>query len=118
MNWKVWKIWLGIIFIIAMIIAIPLSERLTYKEIKIKIQEKERVVEKSGKSIESRYIVFCEDEVFQNTDSFWMFKFNSSDIQRDLKIGGTYLVGVNMWRIRLFSRYRNIIKIIKVIENN
>lgn len=46
------------------------------------------------------------------------YLFNSSDIQRDLKIGGTYLVGVNMWRIRLFSRYRNIIKIIKVIENN
>jgi hypothetical protein len=84
---------------------------LTVEEITIKVTEKERIVEGSGKSTSSKYLVFTEDEVFENTDSIWFFKFSSSDLQGQLKEGEEYKVKVCGFRIPFLSSYRNIIEI-------
>jgi hypothetical protein len=58
----------------------------------------------------SRYLVFGENEVYQNTDSLWLGKFNSSDFYRDIKPEHTYKLEVTGWRVPLMSWYRNIVK--------
>lgn len=75
----------------------------------------ERVVTQDS----SKYMVFAERdngdvEVFQNTDSVPMFKWNSSDIQAKLKPGKKYTATVTGWRIQFLSMYRNIVSVEEV----
>ena len=79
----------------------------TAKRVEITVTDKERV----PKGEESYYLVFTEEEVFQNLDSWRRFKVNSSDLQGQLREGGTYLVSVYGWRIPFLSKYRNIVAI-------
>lgn len=74
--------------------------------------EKERVTERRGDSISSKYLIFTDSEVFQNTDSIFYFKFNSSDIYVKLKKDHTYEAVVYGWRVPFLSMYRNIVKIV------
>ena len=60
---------------------------------------------------ESYYLVFTEDGVYKNVDSWLFLKFNSSDVQGQLEEGKTYNVKVAGWRISLASMYENIIKV-------
>lgn len=60
---------------------------------------------------QSKYLVFTDDETFQNVDTIWYFKWNSSDVQGKLKPNQTYKVKVYGWRIPFFSSYRNIVHV-------
>lgn len=80
----------------------------TQETITIKITDKERIIQRSGDSVSSKYLIFTEYETFENTDSFAIFKFNSSDIQGRLQIGNEYRVTVYGFRIPFLSSYRNI----------
>jgi len=82
-------------------------------EVTIKVTEKERVVKGSGDEIESKYMIFTEDEVFENVDDIFFLKFKSSDLNKDLKVDSTYNVKVVGWRIGFLSAYRNIVKIVE-----
>lgn len=79
--------------------------------IEVKIKDKERATTGSGENISSKFIVYSENEVFENTDSWLFMKFDSSDIQNDLSIGETYKIKVAGWRVPFFSWYRNIVAI-------
>lgn len=79
----------------------------TQSETSCLVDDKERVV----KSESSKYLVFCEDEVLENTDSLWYLKFRSSDIYNDLEVGEEYDLRVYGWRVPFFSMYKNIIEI-------
>lgn len=57
-----------------------------------------------------KYLVFGKNEVYQNTDSWPLRKFRSSDFYRDIEVGKTYRFTVVGWRIPLFSTYRNIVE--------
>lgn len=85
----------------------------TQKEIVVTITKTDRIVERSGEDISSKYLVYTEEETFENTDSWMHFKFNSSDVQGRLLEGKKYVVKVYGWRIPFFSCYRNIIKIVE-----
>ena len=98
------------VFIILILGSNVLFQKLTYDEVEITIDSKERVNVGDG---DSEYRVYCDEEVFKNVDSFVMFKFDSSDVQKDLKVGKKYKVGVNGLRIKILSRYRNIIGIVE-----
>ena len=82
----------------------------TKDTVDITIKSKERYI-KGGNTTISYWLVFTEKEVFKNSDTFWYWKFNSSDLQNELEIGQTYKVMVYGWRIPFFSMYRNIVKI-------
>lgn len=76
----------------------------------IAVTGKERV----GGDENGKYLVDGENETFENTDAFFHFKFDSRDVQRDLKVGETFDCEVYGWRIGLFSMSRNILECEKV----
>lgn len=86
----------------------------------VTVTDKERVTQKSGDEYTSKYLIFCDGEngeslVFENTDTVFHFKFNSSNIYEQLKEGKQYEITVVGVRIPFLSTYQNIIKI-KEIE--
>ena len=67
---------------------------------------------------DSKYLVFCQDikdknktYVFENTDSLFNLKFNSSDVQAKLVKDGEFRIKVNGVRFAMFSWYQNIISV-------
>lgn len=74
----------------------------------IDITPTEKIVKADGG--DSKYLIFTDNEVYENTDEFILGKFNSTDIYRDLEIGKTYKCLVVGHRIHFLSWYRNIIK--------
>jgi hypothetical protein len=82
----------------------------TAETVTITIEDKERVLQRSGDDLTAKYLVFTETETFQNTDCLIRFKFNASDLQGSLKRGETYEVLVYGWRIPFLSVYRNLVK--------
>ena len=65
-------------------------------------------VERSER-VNEKYLIFTPDEVFENTDAWGFFKFNSSDVYGKAKPGAVCEFKVNGFRIPFFSYYRNII---------
>ena len=114
-------------FFVAIMIAVILVLSIGYEaifsfndtEYKITVTDKERIYEGSGDTSSSKYLVFGDDDngnslVFENTDCFIRSKWNSSNIQGQLKEGNTYKVTVVGYRVSFFSMYQNIIKIEEV----
>ena len=60
-----------------------------------------------------KYLVFTDKGVFENTDSLLNFKWNSSDIYGELKVGETYTFNVYGWRVPFLSMYKNITSVEK-----
>lgn len=99
-------IFLGFVLIILGISAGLQLIRLTQQETVVDtIVKSERVA--SGDS--SKYLIFGQKEVYENTDMFVIRKTNSSDFYRDIQPGKTYRLKVAGKRVSLFSWYRNII---------
>lgn len=78
----------------------------------VTVTEKERVTESdSDGKVSSRWLVFCEGEVFQVSDVGLRGYWSASDTYRKLEAGNTYSVLVHGWRWPLFSTYRNILEV-------
>ena len=114
-------------FFVAIMVAVILVLSIGYEaifsfndtEYTITVTDKERIYEGSGNTSSSKYLVFGDDDngnslVFENTDCFIRGKWNSSNIQGQLKEGNTYKVTVVGYRVSFFSMYQNIIKIEEV----
>ena len=114
-------------FFVAIMIAVILVLSIGYEaifsfndtEYTITVTDKERIYEGNGDTSSSKYLVFGDDNngnslVFENTDCFTRGKWNSSNIQGQLKEGNTYKVTVVGYRVSFFSMYQNIIKIEEV----
>lgn len=71
----------------------------------ITVKDKERIVD--GES--SKYLVYAEEGVFENTDSVFRWKFESSDVYSSLEPGKRYECDTYGWRIQFFSKYPNIV---------
>lgn len=70
----------------------------------------------SGENSKDSYMVNIKTEegdiiVLSNEDRFFKFKFDSSDIQAELQEGKIYKIDVCGRRIRLLSKYQNIIDV-------
>jgi len=99
-----------ILFIILLWLSGALYQHLTSAVVDIKVDGKERVQTQDS----SKYLVFTEKEVFENTDALFRFKFDSSDLYGKLKEGGKYQCDVYGWRISFFSMYRNLVSCTEV----
>jgi len=99
------------LLICIVLLAYPTAYYMSSETIEITVKDKERVTVRRGETINSKFMIFSENEVFKNTDSWLFFKFRSADYQGQLEIGKTYKVKVVGWRIPLFSSYRNIVRI-------
>ena len=102
-------IWIGIVVLVFLLG--PLIYLSSVKTIDVVIRDKERITTGMGESLSSKFIVYTEGEVFENTDNLMFFKFNSADVQNNLEPGKTYKIKVAGWRIPMLSYYRNILKI-------
>jgi hypothetical protein len=71
------------------------------------VQEKERVMKEDS----SKYLIYTVSEVFENTDTIFAFKFNSSDLYGRIKEGCLYTFGVYGLRVPFLSMYRNITQV-------
>ena len=89
-----------------------LYQNATVENIRITVSDKQRVTIDS----ESKYMVFTAKESFEDTDSFFHSKYNSSDIYSHFTKGCSYEVSVYGWRIPFLSVYRNIISINKEVS--
>lgn len=87
----------------------------------VTITDKERVTTQvSEGQNDSKYLIYGEDEngktyVFENTDTLFRGKFNSSDVYGALKEGETYELTVIGFRVHILNWYENIIdfKVVK-----
>jgi hypothetical protein len=79
----------------------------TEEDVSFIVVDKERVTEKET----SKYLIFTENETFENVDSLFYLKYNSSDLYGKIIIGNKYCAKVVGYRYPLLSLYRNIVKI-------
>lgn len=108
--------------VIVLVIAVSIKAfNFNDTEYTVTITDKERITESSNDSdgnveTSSKYLVFADDEngnslVFENTDCLIRSKFNSSNVQGQLKEGHTYKITVIGYRVPFFSWYQNIIRV-------
>jgi hypothetical protein len=64
---------------------------------------------KSYSSQEQKYLIFTDRGVFENTDTWYYFKFNSSDTQGKMMQPGKFKITYYGFRVPFFSKYQNII---------
>lgn len=103
---------IAILVVLAIAIGCAVAMSFNDTEYTVTVTDKERIVDDET----SHYLVFTEDKngnvfVFENEDNLLRCKFNSSDIQGELKEGCTYNITVVGYRIPFFSMYQNIIEI-------
>lgn len=72
----------------------------------VRVTDKERINERDSNGY---YLVYTDDEVFQNADTWLEGKFSSSDLQGSLHVDRCYALWVYGWRIPFLSAYRNIV---------
>lgn len=101
----------AVVLVAGVVLSYPVAYKTSATQVEITITDKERVTTGTGQNISSKFLVYAEGEVFQNTDSYLFLKFNSADLQNTLEIGETYVVTVAGWRIPFLSMFRNIISI-------
>ena len=100
-----------IVFLVLVIIGMATLNYTTVDTTEITVVSKERTTTGTGDNRRSFWIVFGEEEVFSNRDSIFFLKFNSSDVQRQLEVGKTCQVKINLFRIPIISLYRNILEV-------
>ena len=100
---------LYIVLVLILFTTYPVAYKMSAETIEITVTEKERITTGSGENISSKFIIYTENEVFENTDSWLYSKFNSTDYQNKFKVGETYKVKVAGWRVPFLSMYRNVV---------
>lgn len=82
----------------------------TKDTVTFKVEDKERITESDGDGgVTSKYLIYGDSEVFENTDTMLHGKYDSSDVYRDLHKGKRYTCEVYGKRIHFLSTYRNIV---------
>lgn len=75
----------------------------------ITIQDKDRITTGAGDTLSSKYLVFTDNGVFENTDTIFYWKFDSSDLQGYMQVGQKCDLHVYGWRVPFLSWYPNIV---------
>lgn len=101
-----------LVIVIAAVVFASITMSFNDTEYVVTVTEKERIVSDDS----SRYLIFAEDVqgnviVFENTDSLLRGKFDSSNMQGEIKEGETYVFTVIGYRVPFLSMYQNIISI-------
>ena len=99
------------LLIVALISISPIIAYSSKAEIEFTVKSKERIMDGNGGSMSSKYLIFTDTEVFENTDSLWYWKWNSSDVYNKIEVGSTYKAEIYGYRIPVLSMYRNILNI-------
>ena len=105
----------AIALVVIAVIAFPVMNFSNDHTYTVTITDKERVTTQVAEGqTDSKYLIYGEDEngktyVFEDTDTLFRWKFNSSDVFGALKEGETYELTVIGFRVNIFNWYENII---------
>lgn len=105
----------AIALVVIAVIAFPVMNFSNDHTYTVTITDKERVTTQVAEGqTDSKYLIYGEDEnektyVFEDTDTLFRWKFNSSDVFGALKEGETYELTVIGFRVHIFNWYENII---------
>ena len=77
----------------------------------ITVTDKNVKVTSSGEKTDSKYLIFTDDGTYEITDSLFNFRFDSSDLYGQIKVGERYTITTVGIRIPFFSCYENILEI-------
>lgn len=105
----------AIALVVIAVIAVPVINFTNDHTYTVTITDKERVTTQVAEGqTDSKYLIYGEDEngktyVFEDTDTLFRWKFNSSDVFGALKEGETYELTVIGFRVHIFNWYENII---------
>ena len=86
----------------------------TVDNVLIKDKQVTTETDKKTNKVISTYLIFTDQGVYRNDDSFWHFKYNSSDVYGLLDKDKHYDIKVYGWRIPILSMYPNIVKATEV----
>lgn len=98
---------IGVLGILSLLAIQPAFTYLTEETIQVKVTKTERI----NSGTESKYLVYTENEVFENVDTLLYGKFDSADVQGKLADNKTHTVKVTGIRIPFLSWYRNIVSV-------
>lgn len=101
---------LAVVAIIAVVVFIgwiSIYFQTNHHEKTFTVVKTERVVDQNGHG--ARYLVYTDDGTFEDTDSFFNSKFNSSDIYGQIQVGHKYTCDLVGFRNGFWSNYENII---------
>lgn len=99
-----------IVFFVFIGVGSVMVTKATEKNVTFTVEEKTVKVDNDGDgNVKSRYLIFTDKGVYENTDSLIYFKFRSSDLYGKLKVGQTYTCKTAGFRFGLTSSYPNII---------
>ena len=60
----------------------------------------------------TNFMIYTTDNrCFKNTNTFWYWKWRSTELQANLRIGKRYVATVYGWRIGAFNVYPNIVSV-------
>lgn len=111
----------AIALVVIAVITVPVINFSNDHKYTVTITDKERVITQVAEGqTDSKYLICGEDKngktyVFEDTDTLFRWKFNSSDVYGALKEGETYELTVIGFRVHIFNWYENIIdfKVVK-----
>lgn len=102
---------IGFVILALLIVGVNIAVYQNTNTYEITVTDKE--TKKDGET--SKYLIFAEvdgeSKVFKNTDALFAGKFNSSDLQGELKVGERYEVKTIGFRIPILSSYENIVEV-------
>lgn len=109
-DWKLGAMIVGFILIFLLIVVAMLGStiagNINDRDVTFKVKDKERVTQSDS----SYYLVYTDNGVYQNVDSMFEGKHNSSDVQGNLEKGKEYTCHVQGYRVPILSMYPNIIE--------
>jgi hypothetical protein len=82
------------------------------RQVTVTVTNEARVCSGNGNSTSCEYLVYTTGGTFKDTDSLLSGKFSSSDLYGQLINGDKYTFQVRGWRIPIFSKYPNILRIV------
>lgn len=80
----------------------------TKHEVTATVTRSERVCS-GGEQVSCRYLVYTDRGTFENTDTIWFLKFDSSDLYGRIRDGEAYRFTVTGFRVPFMSWYQNIV---------
>lgn len=105
----------AIALVVIAVITVPVINFSNDQKYTVTITDKERVTTQVAEGqTDSKYLIYGEDKngktyVFEDTDTLFRWKFNSSDVYGALKEGETYELTVIGFRVHILNWYENII---------
>ena len=98
------------VFVVFMFAASGLVTYATTYTDSFTVKSKERICESGNKS-ECKYLIYTDKGVFENTDTIWYLKYNSSDIYGQLDEGELFIAKITGFRVPFLNMYKNIVEV-------